>query len=236
MCTALILAVATTCLLIGVWYVIGFSCFALAAPRETIEALAADKSANPITPLAADVWGRFDVLVIVTGMTAAIGALVPCSTAASRVLFAMGRDGTLPRWLGAVHPRYKAPWNALHIVFLATALGVMPVALIVGATPTINWWSNVFAWYIAIICICANVSNVVYNRRFLRDRFSLSWNLFVPVIGIGAQLLVIWQLVIKELWNQGRFGRSAQLFIIAVAAATALYAHSRRRRRPTSGD
>ena len=230
------LAVVTTCLLIGVWYVIGFSCFALAAPRETLLALAADKSANPITPLAAGVWGRFDVLVIITGMTAAIGALVPCSTAASRVLFAMGRDGTLPRWLGAVHPRYKAPWNALHVVFLATALGVIPVALLVGATPTINWWTNVFAWYIAIIYICANVSNIIYYRRFLRERFHWSWNLFVPAVGITAQFLVIWQLVIKELWNQGRFGQSAQLFIILATAATALYAYSRRRRRPTSGD
>jgi amino acid transporter len=228
------LAVVTTCLLIGVWYVIGFSSFALAAPREELLALAADKSANPITPLAARVWGRLDILVIVTGMTAATGALVPCSTAASRVLFAMGRDGTLPRWLGAVHPRYKVPWNALHVVFLMTMLGVIPVALAVGETPTINWWSNVFGWYIATVYICANVSNIVYYRRFLPDRFHLWWNLLVPMVGISAQLLVIWQLVIKELWNQGWFGRSAQIFIVAVAAATALYACFLGRRRPAS--
>jgi amino acid transporter len=229
------LAVVTTCLLVGVWYVIGFSSFALAAPQAELLALAKDTSATPIAPLAARVWGRLNILVIVTGMTAAVGALVPCSTAASRVLFAMGRDGTLPRWLGTVHPRYKAPWNALHVVFLATLLCVIPVALVVGATPTINWWSNVFAWYIAIIYICANVSNIVYYGRFLRDRFHWSWNLLVPAVGITAQLFVIWQLVIKGLWSQEWFGRSAQLFIIVTTAATALHAYSLRRRRPTSG-
>jgi amino acid transporter len=229
------LAVVTTCLLVGVWYVIGFSCFALAAPQQDLLVLAKNTSGTPIAPLAARVWGRLNILVIVTGMTAAIGALVPCSTAASRVLFAMGRDGTLPKWLGTVHPRYKAPWNALHVVFLATALAVIPVTLIVGADGTINWWSNVFAWYMAIIYVCANLSNILYYRRFLQDRFHWSWNLLVPVIGIGAQVLVIWQLVIRGLWSAGWFGQSAQLFIILTTAATALYAYSKTRK-PASAD
>ena len=49
--------------MVGVWYVIGFSAFALAAPREEIFALASDEFANPVTPLALRVWGPFEVLV-----------------------------------------------------------------------------------------------------------------------------------------------------------------------------
>jgi amino acid transporter len=224
------LAMVTTCILIGVWYVIGFSAFAMAAPRERLFALVENTDVSPIAPLARPVWGPLEILVTITGMTAAVGSLIPCATAASRVLFAMGRDGTLPRWLGNVHPQFQAPWNALHVVHIATVLAVIPVAIIVGASPTILWWGNIFVWYVSVVYFFANLSNLVYYRRFARERFHLVWNLLVPVFGISVQLLLVWQLVIKELWRQGWFGRSGQGFIIAVAAATAIYAHAVRRR------
>jgi amino acid transporter len=225
-------AVVITCVLIGAWYVVGFSAFALAAPREELFSLVADPNINPIAPLARRVWGRFDLLVTITGMTASIGALIPCSTAASRVLFAMGRDGNLPGWLGTVDPRSRAPRNALHVVYLAALLGVIPAALVIGATPTINWWSNIFGWYIAVVYFFANLSNLVYYRRFLRHQFHFSWNLLVPLVGIGAQLLVIWQLVVKEMWKDW-FGRSGQIFIVATMLMTVAYVClSRGRRAP----
>jgi len=31
--------------------------------------------------------------------------------AVSRVLFAMGRERVLPRWLGVLHPRWGTPWR-----------------------------------------------------------------------------------------------------------------------------
>jgi amino acid transporter len=224
------LAVVATCVLIGAWYVVGFSSFALAAPREELFSLVADPNINPIAPLARRVWGRFDLLVTITGMTASIGALIPCSTAASRVLFAMGRDGNLPGWLGTVDPRSRAPRNALHVVYLATILGVIPVALVVGETPAINWWSHIFGWYIAVVYFFANLSNLVYYRRCLRHQFHFFWNLLVPVIGIGAQLLVVWQLVVKEMWKDW-FGRSGQIFIVAAMLMTVAYVYLSRGRR-----
>ncbi len=216
-------AVMTTCILIGVWYVIGFSAFALAAPQPELFALVDDESRSPISYLARRVWGRFDILVTITGMTAAIGALIPCATAASRVLYAMGRDGTLPGWLGAVHPRFQVPWNSLHVVFATTLLGVVPVAVLAGETSTIRWWGNVVGWYIAVVYVAANLSNIVYFRRFARDRAHALWNMVVPILGIGAQLLLVWQLVIRELWNQQWFGRSGQVFIVAATMATVAY-------------
>lgn len=221
------LAVVSTCVMIGVWYVIGYSAFALAAPREEILALIAENpDGNVAAPLAKRVWGGFYVLILITGMTAALGALVPCSTAASRVLFAMGRDGTLPRRLGNVHPRYKSPWNAFHVVYLATILGVASVALVVGANRTVGWWGNVVGWYIAIVYILANLCNFVFYWRSCRERFHIVWNLVVPVIGIGAQLLVIWQVVIVGMSNTPRlwFGRSGQILIAVLTLITVAYA------------
>ena len=226
------LALVTTCVLIGLWHIVGFSAFALAASPEEVSALVTQQVATPITPLAERVWGPFKVLVTITGMTAAIGALVPCSTAASRVLFAMGRDGTLPRWLGSVHPRYRAPWNALHVIHIITVAAVVPLALWFGVTKTIDWWGSSFAWFIALVYIFANLSNAVFYWRFRRQQFHVAWNLLIPLIGIGAQCLVIWRTVVVELWKKGWFGRSAQIFILVVAVLTAAYVCRVRRRQP----
>ena len=224
------LTMVVTTALIGLWYVIGFSAFAMAAPPDRIFALAADADATPILPLARDAWGPFSVLVTITGMTAATGALVAGSTAASRVLFAMGRGGVLPPWLGTVHTKFKAPWPALHVVYGISVVAVVSVMLIVGANQTFTWWSNVFAWYIAVAYFFANLANIVYHWRFARERFSLLLNLIIPAIGLIAQLFVVWQLVIVEMWKQHTFGRTGQAFILLGTLATILYVAWMRRR------
>jgi amino acid transporter len=224
------LAMVLTCVLVGVWYVIGFSAFTMATTAEELDTLSEQQFATPIIPLAGLYWGPLKLLVTLTGMTASVGALVPCSTAASRVLFAMGRDGRLPGWLGYVHPRTRAPWHALHVVFATTAIAVIPVALVVGATHTINWWGGCFGWFIAVVYIAANVSNIVYYWRFRRAAFHWLWNVAVPLVGLAAQCIVLWRVVLVELWRQGWFGRSSQLFIVVVAVASAIYVYGVRLR------
>ena len=47
----------------------------------------------------------------------------------ARVAFAMGRDGLLPRWLSAVHPRFGTPYRITIIVGVVVALlaGLLPL-------------------------------------------------------------------------------------------------------------
>jgi amino acid transporter len=47
--------------------------------------------------------------VAVSALLCALGVL----TASSRFLFAMGREGVLPRKLGSTHPRFRTPWIAI---------------------------------------------------------------------------------------------------------------------------
>jgi amino acid transporter len=69
------------------------------------------------------------------GTAVQVGALmsafivcIACATAASRTLFAMGREGVLPRWFSHTHRRFRTPYNAtLFVAVIATA-----VAAIVG--------------------------------------------------------------------------------------------------------
>jgi APA family basic amino acid/polyamine antiporter len=71
-------------------------------------------SSVPLADAATGVFGPtgaqlVSVAALLTTATTANAALV----VGSRVIFAMGRDGLLPRNLGRVHPRTGAPWPAL---------------------------------------------------------------------------------------------------------------------------
>jgi amino acid transporter len=65
-----------------------------------------------------------------------------------RLLYAMGDDGLAPRWLHAVHPRYKTPaaatltlclWSSLMVVLVAVLLHVrLPAIPLFGRTLDVN--------------------------------------------------------------------------------------------------
>lgn len=76
----------------------------------------------------------------------------------------------------------------------------------------------------------ADHSPIVYFTSARRDRFSLLWNLVMPVTAMLIQIAVLWQIVIKESWHAGPAGRIAQAFIVAGALALAFYVWRIRRR------
>src|SRR5271168_5345050 len=61
-------------------------------------------------------------------MLSAFIVCVACATAASRTLFAMGREGVLPKAFGHTSPRFKTPVNAT----IAVAVVATVMALLVG--------------------------------------------------------------------------------------------------------
>jgi amino acid transporter len=65
-----------------------------------------------------------DFSVAASGFVAALGGL----HLTSRTLFAMGRDGGLPRFFAWTHPRFRTPW-----VGIATALAI---------TLALGWWGG----------------------------------------------------------------------------------------------
>ena len=94
-------------------------------------------------------------------MTASLGAFIPIITASSRMMFALARQGKLPGVFARLHPKYLAPWNAIHVAFAFTLLGLVPV-IFKGPNETIVWWGSTMAWFIGIVYAAANVVNIVY--------------------------------------------------------------------------
>ena len=67
--------------------------------------------------------------VAVSSLLCAIGVL----NASARIMFAMGREGVLPRSLGTTHPKYQTPWVALLSTLAVWVILVFGIVLTVSA-------------------------------------------------------------------------------------------------------
>ena len=86
-----------------------------------------DLLASSTSPLASVLSGAdrgsVEPFVRVGAALASLGALLALMTGIGRTSLAMAREGDLPRWLGAVHPRYLVPHRAE--IALAVVVGAL---------------------------------------------------------------------------------------------------------------
>lgn len=75
---------------------------------------------TPLFTMGAKYGGTWlvDVLSIAAIVDAIAGA-VAVSVTATRMLYALGRDGLMPRWFGKTHPKHKTPHNAIFFMSFA---------------------------------------------------------------------------------------------------------------------
>lgn len=99
------------------------------------------EGAEPEAPLAALAEALLGpaglALLAATAMASVGGNLLGSMTSSPRVTFALAREGTLPGWFGAVHPRWRTPANSIlfmGLLGLALALSGSFVWLAVVST------------------------------------------------------------------------------------------------------
>ena len=131
-------------------------------------------------------------MFILTAVSTAIAwgfanALV-AQAATARLLFAMARDGQLPKFLSKVSDKRQIPWNAtLLVVAISVALGVY-LSSIADGLVTISALVN-FGAIVAFILL--NVSVIWW---FIVKQKSTRWfiHLVYPALGILILLFVLW--------------------------------------------
>jgi len=67
-------------------------------------------------------------VTLAVGLGTGVGSAIPPQAAVARVLFAMARDGQLPRALASVHPRYRTPYVA--VLFIAVVMAVVALGFV----------------------------------------------------------------------------------------------------------
>jgi APA family basic amino acid/polyamine antiporter len=137
----------------------------------------------------------------------------------SRIFFAMGRDGLMPPWLSAVHPRFGTPYRST--ILMGTVVAVLAGFIPLAELATLVNIGTLFAFLVVSIAVTV----LRRTRPDLPRAFRTPWVPVVPVLSVIACLFVMINLPV-ETWL--RFVAWMVIGIIVYAGYG--YRHSRVRR------
>jgi amino acid transporter len=178
-------AVVLSAFLIGLFYVFcayawvigtGFTGFTDATLAE----------ANPWRHLGDVYWSGGWVLIFFAIINSALANANAGFNAASRVIYAMGRNRILPAAFGRTHPEHRTP----HVAIIAqTVLGVVVALLLGWKWGPLNGFgtlSYALTTIVILVYITVCVSTVVYYRREHAARFHAWLHGVFPIAGALA--------------------------------------------------
>jgi APA family basic amino acid/polyamine antiporter len=118
---------------------------------------------------------------IIIGSIAAVNSIV---FSASRVSFAMGRDGNLPRSFGKLHPKKQTPSTALIIsgAIVVFAVLALPLASVAAVADIL----------ILLLFTLVNVAAITLRKKRpdVKRHFITPFFPIIPLIGIGTKLFL----------------------------------------------
>jgi APA family basic amino acid/polyamine antiporter len=128
-------------------------------------------------------WGEFLVLIgTIMGLSTVMLVML---LGQSRVFFSMSRDGLLPHWAGAVHPRFRTPW--LSSIVVGAFVAFLPAILPIGV---LNEMTSI-GTLLAFVIVCAGVWVLRVRRPDLARPFKTPLVPLVPILGILASLALM---------------------------------------------
>ena len=218
---------------VGLFWALNAWAFSLSLPVSRVAELTAS-GLSAAVPIGREFWGQGELLVILTGLTAAVGVYVATAVGASRAVYAMARKGLLPSVLSALNPRFQVPWNAMHLVYFSSLAGALLVTAILGnAVESFVWWAGAVVFFALITYMGTNAANLLYFSRSPAQRFNPLLNGVLPVVGVVLDAYLIYRCFFKELWSAGfRTGQSIILCSLLLVLLSWLYLVYLRLHRP----
>jgi amino acid transporter len=176
-------AILATVLLIGVIYVFFFYVTTVGYGLSNIGKLPSDPA--PWDTMGRHYWtSGTTVLVDIASVVALIAGGLAAQNGAARMIFALGRDGLLPRSLGRTLPRFGTP--ALALTAMLGASIAMGLGFGLGFQPL-----PAFSLLSLIVTLCAlgvyALAQVGLARYFWRrGEFNPFWHGIVPTLAVAA--------------------------------------------------
>jgi amino acid transporter len=140
----------------------------------------------PLAETARRVLGSGGQMLVILGTAVStFGYVAGDMLAAPRGIYALGRDGLLPRVIGALHPRYRTP----HVAILIHALLCLAFA-VTGSFEKLAVLSVIPILLVYLICCLATIQ---LQRRDVRVEGAAPFRMpGGPVIPLIASAIVVW--------------------------------------------
>jgi basic amino acid/polyamine antiporter, APA family len=143
-----------------------------------IEAAAGRAAGTPWAPL----MNALTILLTLGAVAALSSVMVVMMLAQPRIFLAMSKDGLMPAWAGAIHPRFKTP----HISTIVTGI---VVAIAAGLTPIATLGTLVsIGTLMAFVIVSIGVIVLRHTRPDLPRPFRMPW---VPVLPALSALIAL---------------------------------------------
>lgn len=167
-------------------------------------------------------WGSF--LVKVGAICGLSSTMVVMLLGQSRVFFSMSKDGLLPRWASAVHPKFRTPWVSTIVVGLMVGLA--------GSLFPINVLGHMVSigTLLAFVIVCAGIWVLRHTSPDTPRPFRAPWVPVTPIIGIIVCLYMMLNL------NRDTWIRLVVWLVIGLVIYFLYSRHHSRVQLGTSGD
>jgi len=212
---------------IGIFYI--FTSYASAIGWGTGDMAAFAANPNPYYVLGHTLWGAGWWFVVLAIINSAVGVGLACTNAGSRVMYTMGRAGTLPAIFGRIHPRHRTPTFAIAFVQIIGIAAILLVGLLLQPDYIFGFLGTIATLAVIVLYVMANVALTLYMRREQPAKFTVWQHVVVPSIATLALLPVLFVTV----WPEPTFpyNITPYLFLAALVAGFA-YMQWRESRNP----
>ena len=164
-----------------IWYTFLTMVFQGVAPQSQILAHGTDVLSYAGTLLLPQPWARLLPLAVFSAVFATTQMQL---TESSRITYAMGRDGLLPKALGKVHRAFQTPWLACLVLGCIPPLFLIPYLVSAGATTAIGYIISADGMIYLVMYGAVALGCFWYYRRVLTSSVG---NLLItgvaPVVG-----------------------------------------------------
>jgi amino acid transporter len=150
-------------------------------------------SENPCFVLARRFWGGAWILVLIAVLNSVFAVSIASTNAATRVLFALGRSGILPRSLAKVHPVNLTPSNAIWLQTVITLAVGLGLGFWIGPDQEFYFMGVVITLCLVIIYSIANYGVFLYYRGEKRHEFRLWPHVICPLVSSLALVCVAFE-------------------------------------------
>lgn len=182
-------------LLVGVFYLLT----SYAGLAQTGIAHMAKYDANSWVVLSRKVSVFAEALMLFAVLNSSIAVTNSSASAATRVMYAMGRAKALPEVAATLHPKFRTPTAAIWFQGLFSVVFAIAVGVWQGGPLNAIGWDGEIITILVIIAYYiiggALSTIVVYNREFRSER-NVLLHVVVPIIAMALMLLPLYASVV----------------------------------------
>jgi APA family basic amino acid/polyamine antiporter len=125
------------------------------------------------------------MIVAVAVAAAILGTTLACMNTGVRVTYAISRDTEIPQHMSKMNPRYATPGIGVWVMTaVSAAIGAFGVLSVRNLT-AVSLLSNVGTF------LLYGVTNVIAVLAFAKERSSILKRKLIPLIGLGANMLML---------------------------------------------